>query len=466
MSLLTTIALSILALIFVLAPLIALHEWGHYIVARLCGVKVLTYSIGFGKAVWSWTSPKTGIKYQIAPIPLGGYVQMLDGREGEIPKGEEHLAFDNQHPLKKIAIVLAGPVMNFIIAFVLFWVLLVTPSEQMNTRIGAIVPDSFAEVAGLQVGDKITAIDDKLVKSWENIGYQFADHIGETTDIKVTVTPYQNDKPQATSKDYSVNVSQFMQGDDKGKDVLSAFGVSTWEPKIPPIIATISDDGVAKTAGLKIADKIIQINDRKVDNWLTVGRIISNNPNKLLKFKVLRDNKEVLINIIPQAKSENNRIVGKIGVGIDLKTVSNVKIPKSYTTTIQYDPITASFKSIEKTADLSVMTVKSIGKMLTGLIGLENLSGPITIAKVAKQSFEISWQMVVNITALISVSLAVLNLLPIPVLDGGHFMFYLIELIRGKPLAEKIQIVAFNIGAFLMGCLMLLAISLDIHRLF
>ncbi|PID37694.1 MAG: RIP metalloprotease RseP [Pseudomonadales bacterium] len=463
MTQLTTIILTLLAMIFVLGPLVALHEWGHYIVARLCGVKVLTYSIGFGKKLWSWKSPKTGIEYQVAALPLGGFVQMLDGREGEIPKGEEHLAFDHQHPLKKIAIVVAGPLMNFIIAIVLFTVLFMTPSEQRNTRIGTVLPDSFSDVASLQAGDKITAIDDKKVQSWESISYLLADHMGETTAIKVSVTPYQDDTPQTGTKDYTVAVSQFMQGENKGQSVLASFGVLPWQPMIEPVVASLSKGGAAERMGLKVGDKIVKVNETEIDDWLAFQRIVKANPETTLAISVLRDGKPVSLDIMPQGRKDKmGNEYGIIGAGVH---VENITIPDSYKTTIQYDLVPAVGKSFEKTYDLSVMTLKSMGKMLSGMIGLENLSGPITIAKVAKQSFEISWQMVLDTAAMISLSLAVLNLLPIPVLDGGHMMFYIVELIRGKPLSEKTQIIGFNIGFALMGCLMLLAIGLDINRL-
>ncbi len=463
MSLLTTIIFSILAAILVLGPLIALHEWGHYIVARLCGVKVLTYSIGFGPKLVSWTSKKTGIDYRISALPLGGYVKMLDSREIKVAEHEKHLDFNNQHPLKKIAIVLAGPLMNFVIAIVLFWVLFMTPSEQLNTRIGSIVPNSFAQTAQMQAGDMISAIDGKSVNNWEAINYKLADYMGETANISVTVTPYQGDTAQHTTKNYQVAIKEFMQGNDKGKSPLVAFGVAPWQPKIKPVIGQLSEGGAAIRQGMQVGDTITHINGTEINDWLSAVDIIKASPEKLLTFRVLRSGNAVELKIMPQGKKDNSgKEVGFLGAGV--KPV-DIKIPESYKQMVVYDPITAMSKSFDKTASMSLMTLKSMGKMLTGMIGLDNLSGPITIAKVAKQTFEISWQAVVSFAAIISVSLAVLNLLPIPVLDGGHMLYYLIELIRGKPLSKRTQIVGFNIGMLLMMSLMLLAITLDIGRL-
>lgn len=458
-----TLIYTILAAIFVLGPLIALHEWGHYIVARLCGVKVITYSIGFGPKLLSWTSKKTGINYCVSALPLGGYVKMLDSREVKVAEHEKHLDFNSQHPLKKIAIVLAGPLMNFLIAIVLFWVLFITPSEQYNTRIGSIVPNSFAQTAQMQAGDMISAIDGKPVNDWEAINYKLADYMGETKNITVTVTPYQGDTALNTTKNYPVAIQEFMQGDDKGKSPLAALGVAPWQPKIKPVIGQLSEDGAAIRQGMQVGDVITHINGTKINDWLSAVNMIQENPEKLLAFTVLRQGSAVELQIMPQGKKDDNgREIGFLGAGV--KPV-DIKVPESYKKMVVYDPITAIGKSFDKTASMSWMTLKSMGKMLTGMIGIENISGPITIAKVAKQTFEISWQAVVSFAAIISVSLAVLNLLPIPVLDGGHMLYYLIELIRGKPLSEKTQLIGLNIGMLLMMSLMLLAITLDIGRL-
>ena len=456
-----TFLLTLLAAIFVLGPLIALHEWGHYIVARLCGVKVLTYSIGFGPKLFGWTSKKSGIDYRISALPLGGYVKMLDEREGEVAKDEQHLAFNRQHPLKKIAIVAAGPIMNFVIAIALFWVLFMTPSEQLATKIGQVLPDTPAAIAQLPVGDKIVAIDGHDVQTWEGINYRLAGRMGETANISVTL---QSETNNDATKTYQAPVKEFMQGTAQGKDALSSFGMIPWQPNIAPIVGDLTPDGAASRQGLKVGDRITAINGEAIQDWISATRIIRDNPEKLLTFSVLRDDKQVELQIMPQGKKDNlGNDYGQIGAMV---AQSEIVIPDEYKTTVVYGPAESLIKSFEKTEQLAVMTVSSMGKMLSGMIGLDNLSGPITIAKVAKQSFDISWQMVLSTAALISLSLAVLNLLPIPVLDGGHIVYYLIELIRGKPLSEGVQMVGLNIGLLLLAGFMVLAIGNDISRLF
>ncbi|OPH34062.1 RIP metalloprotease RseP [Moraxella equi] len=442
-----------LSALLVLTPLVALHEWGHYIVARLCGVKVLTYSIGFGTRLFGWTSPKTGIDYRICAIPLGGYVKMLDEREGDVAEHERHLAFNDQHPLKKIAIVVAGPLMNFIIAIGLFFVLFLQPSEQLSTKIGRIMSDSPAQASGLMVGETIHAIDGKDTPTWESVNFALADRMGERGAVVV-----------ATDKGkYSVQVNDFMQGADKGKDPLTALGALPWRPDIPPVIGSLTADGAGALMGLKAGDRIAHIDGKEINDWLSATEIIQNNPEKSLTFGIVRDGQNMDIKVMPRAVKVDNRTVGQIGARVQ---ETKITVPDDYKMTVNHTPLEALQKSFIKTYDLSVMTVKSMSKMITGLIGLDNLSGPITIAEVSKDSIQMGWEQVLSTAGLISLSLAVLNLLPIPVLDGGHLVFYAYELIRGKPMSERLQMAGLQVGMLLLFGFMVLAIGNDISRMF
>ncbi len=456
-----------LAAVCVLGPLVALHEWGHYIVARLCGVKVLTYSIGFGPKLFGWTSKRSGIDYRISAIPLGGYVRMLDEREAPVDDALKSVAFNNQHPLKKIAIVAAGPLMNFAIAITLFWVLLMMPSEQLATRIGSIVPDSPAAQSGLQVGDKIVSVDGRSVQTWEQTAYALAAKMGESTSIDIGIEK----AADAAPSEVSVPVSRFMQtaGEKRARagdaDPITSFGALPFRPTIEPIIGQVVAGGAAELMGLKANDKVLAIDGVPTADWVAVTDIIRVSPEKMLTFSILRDGSEQQINIMPRGvKAKDGSIRGQIGVQVAYDPAA--AIPPEYRTTISYSASEAFSQSFVKTYDLAKMTLNAMGKMITGMIGLENLSGPITIAEVSKTSFEIGWQQVLSTAALISLSLAVLNLLPIPVLDGGHLVFYTYELIVGKPMPEALQMNAMKVGMLLMLCFMALAIGNDILRLF
>ena len=313
----------------------------------------------------------------------------------------------------------------------------------------------------MPAGDKIVAIDGHDVQTWEGINYRLAGRMGETANISVTL---QSEANNNATKTYQAPVKEFMQGAAQGKDALSSFGMIPWQPNIAPIVGDVTPDGAASRQGLKAGDRITAINDEAINDWISATRIIRDNPETLLTFSVLRNDKPIELQIMPQGKKDNlGNDYGQIGAMV---AQSEIVIPDAYKTTVVYGPAESLIKSFEKTEQLAVMTVSSMGKMLSGMIGLDNLSGPITIAKVAKQSFDISWQMVLSTAALISLSLAVLNLLPIPVLDGGHIVYYLIELIRGKPLSEGVQMVGLNIGLLLLAGFMVLAIGNDISRLF
>ena len=442
-----------LAAVLVLTPLVALHEWGHYIVARLCGVKVLTYSIGFGTRLFGWTSKKTGIDYRICAIPLGGYVKMLDEREGNVAKHEKHLAFNNQHPLKKIAIVAAGPAMNFIIAMGLFFVLFMQPSEQLNTKIGKIATQSPAASSTLVLGEKIIAVDGQSVVTWQDVNYRLASRMGETGIVLL-----QTDKGE-----HRLNIDDFMQGTQKGLDPLRALGVLPWQPKFEPVVGMLTPDGVGASMGLQVGDRIVAIDDVPIDDWFVATEIIQANPEKMLKFKIVRQNQTMQLSIMPRAVKVNHRTIGQIGAQV--KTSDKIALPQDYRMTVIYTPQQAMIKAIAKTYDLSKITLISMGKMLQGSIGLDNLSGPISIAKISKDSFLIGWEQVLSTMALISVSLAVLNLLPIPVLDGGHLIFYIYEWLVGKPMPEAVQEHGYKIGFSVLIVFMMLAFGNDLIQI-
>ena len=441
--------------ILLLGPLIAIHEFGHYFVARKLGVKVLVYSIGFGPTILKWTSKKSGIQYQLSALPLGGYVKMLDEREESVAEEDLPYAFNRQHPWKRIAIVAAGPLINLIFAILLFWLLFLPSQEQLNTRVGKVLADTPAAAAQMQVGDKITAIDGTPVTTWEKLNFALVDRVGETGKIQVQA------ERAGEIKTFSLPIQNFL--NDQSQSPLDILGFTPYRPQIPAIVSKLSEDGAAIRQGMQGGDQIVAIDGVKMNDWYDVVQVVQASPEKLLKVDVLRNNQVQQLEVMPQGKRDNmGNVSGVLGVQSD---PGKIVIPEDFKQTIQYSPSEALFMAVDKTGQLSSMILNSIVKMVRGLIGLDNLSGPITIAKVAGQSAEMGWQTFISFMALMSVSLGILNLLPIPMLDGGHLVYYFIELIRGKPVSEQIQLVGLKIGMVLLGSMMLLALFNDIMRL-
>ena len=445
----------ILAAVLLLGPLIAIHEFGHYWVARKLGVKVLVYSIGFGPTLLKWTSKKSGIQYQLSALPLGGYVKMLDEREGNVSEEDLPYAFNRQSPLKRIAIVAAGPLINLIFAVLLYWVLFLPAQEQLNTRVGSVIDHTPAATVQMQQGDKIVAIDGQATPNWEKLNYALIDRVGETGAIQVRV------ERDGLLKEFNLPIQNFLK--DQTQSPLDVLGFLPYRPQIKPVIYKLTDDGAAIRQGMKEGDLITQVEGKAIKDWFEVVDVVQKSPEQLLSFQVLRDGKALELKVMPQGKRDNmGRVTGMLGVQAQPTKVS---IPDEYKHTIQYSPSEALGAAVEKTGQLSSMILGSMVKMIRGLIGLDNLSGPITIAKVAGQSAEMGWQTFLSFMALMSVSLGILNLLPIPMLDGGHLLYYLIELIRGKPVSEQIQLVGLKIGMLLLGSMMFLAIFNDFMRL-
>ncbi|MCU4482105.1 RIP metalloprotease RseP [Acinetobacter ursingii] len=445
----------IVAAILLLGPLIAIHEFGHYWVARKLGVKVLVYSIGFGPTLLKWTSKKSGIQYQLSALPLGGYVKMLDEREGNVAEADLPYAFNRQSPWKRIAIVAAGPLINLLFAIVLFWILFLPSQEQLNTRIGKVLPNTPAAQVDLHVGDKVLTVDGEQTPTWEKLNFALVDRAGETGQILMTVDR------DGTQKTVALPIHNFLK--DQSQSALDILGFLPYRPQMPAVIHQLSEDGAAIRQGMKVGDQILSINGIKMNDWFDVVDVVQKSPEKLLNIDVLRNGQMVHLQVMPQGKRDNmGNITGMLGVQ---SNPAKVNIPNDYKQTIQYNPAQALGMAVDKTTQISGMILNSIVKMFRGLIGLENLSGPITIAKVAGQSAEMGWQTFISFMALMSVSLGILNLLPIPMLDGGHLVYYFIEAIRGKPVSEQIQMMGLKIGMVLLGSMMLLALFNDFMRL-
>ena len=337
----------------------------------------------------------------------------------------------------------------------LFWILFLPTQEQLNTRVGKVLPNTPAASVQMQVGDKITAVDGNETKTWEKLNFALVNRVGETGSIEI-----QADRA-GQIQTFKLPIQDFLK--NQNQSALESLGFIPYRPHIPAIATKLSADGAAIRQGMKQGDQILAIDGVKVKDWFDVVQIIQASPEKLLKIDVLRQNQRMQLQVMPQAQRDNmGNVSGVLGVQ---SIPGKINIPADYKQTIQYNPAEAFGMAVDKTGQISSMILNSIVKMVRGLIGLDNLSGPITIAKVAGQSAEMGWQTFISFMALMSVSLGILNLLPIPMLDGGHLIYYFIELIRGKPVSEQIQLVGLKVGMVLLGSMMLLALFNDFMRL-
>ncbi len=446
---------TLLATIVALGLLVTIHEYGHFWVARRCGVKVLRFSVGFGSPLVRWHD-RQGTEFVIAAIPLGGYVKMLDEREGEVAPEEVDQAFNRKDVRKRIAIVAAGPAANFLLAIVAFWLIAVFGITTIAPVLGPVQPGSVAERAGLQQGLEVVEVDGVATRSWHEVNLQLIRRLGETGQLRVMA----REEEGATPRAYTLELQDWLRGADQ-PDPIEALGLSTWQPQVLPRIGQVSADGAAAAAGLQQDDLITEIDGQPVDDW--VGQVVPRiqaSPGEPLVLGIERDGRRMSLTVVPDSREQGERMVGFIGAG-----VAAFEWPEHMIRTIEYNPLVAISVAARQTWNMTALTLESLKKMITGLVSAKNLSGPITIAKVAGASAKSGPESFLSFIAYLSISLGVLNLLPIPVLDGGHLVYYTAEWIRGKPLSERIQAWGLQIGLTLIVGVMVFAIYNDISRL-
>lgn len=446
----------VLAAIIVLGPLIAIHEFGHFWVARRAGVKVLTFSIGFGPALLKW-SDRQGTQYQLAAIPLGGYVRFADEREGEVPPEDLPRAFNRQPVLARMAIVAAGPLINLVFAVFLYWIIFLQGSETLRPVIGRVLPQTPAAVAGIEAGDEITAVDGKPVSDWEGINYALIDRMGESGELTLTLLPRGGGEP----RQLSLTLDRFLGG--REVEPFREVGFIPWQPPLEPVVGEMLPDGAGARQGLRSGDRVLEADGAPIATWQDFVEIVRAQPEQSLDVKVSREGRTVALRLVPAGEKDDQGIVrGRLGIGVKEQ---RIEYPAAYRRSVEHGPLEALGLAFAKTGALIGFTLDSMGKMLQGLISVNNLSGPITIAKVAGQTAAMGWEALVGFMALLSVSLGVLNLLPIPVLDGGHLVYYALEGVMGRPVSERMQMLGVRIGIVMLMSLMLLAIFNDLSRL-
>lgn len=472
---------TVIALIVTISILVTIHEFGHYWVARLCNVHVIRFSVGFGKPFYirkgpppdasgqlldeegnpvplhtRANEPLEGTEFAVAAIPLGGYVKMLDEREGYVPDDQLHLAFNRKSVWQRIAIAAAGPIANFLLAIAAYWLLFSTGVTGIVPLLGDIDPESPAGRAGLKSGQEIVAVDGESTHTWSEVNIRLFDRLGETGDIAVTVK--EGGSYDARSS-YTLFVEDWLSDQDEPSPARE-LGLNLRRPDIPAIIGSVNDNGRAKAAGLQADDKVIQVDDTIVDDWPHLVEIIQQNPERTLQLTVERDSGQVQLMVTPAGVERDSRITGFIGAA-----VQGVSFPEEMQREISYPFYSAWIPALEKTWEVTAFTLASIRKMIVGAISPKNLSGPITIAQVANATAESGLESFIGFIALLSISLGVINLLPIPVLDGGHLLYYFIELIAGRPVPEKVQMWGLQMGMFVIVSIMILAFYNDLTRL-
>ncbi|SDY86203.1 sigma E protease regulator RseP [Pseudomonas sp. NFIX28] len=444
----------IVGTLIALGVLVTFHEFGHFWVARRCGVKVLRFSVGFGMPLLRWHD-RQGTEFVIAAIPLGGYVKMLDEREGEVPVDQLDQSFNRKSVRQRIAIVAAGPVANFLLALVFFWALAMIGTEQVRPVIGGVEAGSIAAKAGLSSGQEIVAIDGEPTVGWSAVNLQLVRRLGESGTLQLLV----REQGSTADSPRELVLDNWLKGTDE-PDPIRSLGIRPWRPALVPVLAELDPKGPAQAAGLKTGDRLLALDGQALTDWQQVVDWVRVRPDTKIVLRIERDGAQIDVPVTLAARGKEKVASGYLGAG-----VKAVDWPPEMLREVSYGPLAAIGEGARRTWTMSVLTLDSLKKMLFGELSVKNLSGPITIAKVAGASAQSGVADFLNFLAYLSISLGVLNLLPIPVLDGGHLLFYLIEWARGRPLSDRVQGWGIQIGISLVVGVMLLALVNDLGRL-
>ena len=439
--------------IVALGLLVAVHEWGHFWVARRCGVKVERFSIGFGKPLWS-RRDKYNTEYVIAAIPLGGYVKMLDERVDDVDEQDRGQAFNNQHVLKRIAITAAGPIVNFLFAILVLFIMYLIGLQTIKPVVGNIQEGSVLSAAAIPINATLMTVGKRKVVDWEDVNYELMSHIGDNT---LQLTWREPDTEQINSASVDIKDWKF---DPDQQTPFDSLGLVPFRPDISNIIGYVAKNSAAEKIGLQVGDEILRLDGTSVDKWEQIVSYVVARPEQTIQIDVLRNMQNVRLEGLIGVKGEGESAKGFMGF-----TPTFEPWPEGLVFTHQYGIIDGFAKAVDKTWRLMTLSVEMLGKLFTGDVSVKNLSGPIAIAQGAGTSASYGFVAFLGFLALISVNLGIINLLPLPVLDGGHLMYYLVELVRGKPVPDAIQETGFKIGGVLLLLLMSVAIFNDIARL-
>ncbi|WP_445438916.1 sigma E protease regulator RseP [Citrobacter portucalensis] len=441
------------AFIIALGVLITVHEFGHFWVARRCGVRVERFSIGFGKALWRRTD-KSGTEYVIAMIPLGGYVKMLDERAEPVAPELRHYAFNNKTVGQRAAIIAAGPIANFLFAIFAYWLVFIIGVPGVRPVVGEITPNSIAAQAQIQPGTELKAVDGIETPDWDAVRLQLVSKIGDE-HTTLSVAQFGSNQRQ----DKTLDLRHWAFEPDK-EDPVSSLGMRPRGPQIEPVLSEVQVNSAASKAGLQAGDRIVKVNGQSLTQWMTFVTLVRDNPDTPLALDIERQGSSLSLTLTPDSKQVNGKAEGFAGV-----VPKVIPLPDEYKTVRQYGPFSAILEASDKTWQLMRLTVSMLGKLITGDVKLNNLSGPISIAQGAGMSAEFGIIYYLMFLALISVNLGIINLFPLPVLDGGHLLFLAIEKLKGGPVSERVQDFSYRIGSILLVLLMGLALFNDFSRL-
>ena len=447
---------SILMALVTLGILITIHEFGHYWVARRCGVRVLRFAVGFGRPLAMWVD-KYGTEFALCAIPIGGYVKMLDERDQgqDVTEANRHESFNAQPARNKLAIASAGPAANFLLAIIVLFGLFLRGETGIAPVVEAVEPGSVADDAGMMQSQEIVAVDGERTQTLSNLRFALLKRLGDTGTVEISVGSSLSDLQQT----YALPIERWL-GGAEAPDPIRALGLYVGIPPLKPTVGSLAEDGPAARSGFEVGDDIIEADGQTLSTWSQWVEVVRAAPGQSLLVRVERNGQPVNLTVVPRSTGKPGALVGSVGMGVVVPDIPEDRIRRQ-----GRNPVEALSAAVERTFALTVFTFKSMWKMVQGLISTKNLSGPIAIAQVAASTAESGFTTWLSFLALLSISLGAINLLPIPVLDGGHILFHSLEGLFGRPVPEAVQVMGYQVGLLAVFALMVFVIYNDVARL-